>query len=325
MEKTAIPLTAVIRAYQFIKPYIHQTPLVHSPFLSEYTGADVWLKLENQQPTGSFKVRGALNKIGRLTAGEKAQGIVAASAGNHALGVAHAVQSWGGVQADIFVPETAPLPKINKLRRYPVRLHLAGQTYEDAHQTAVSFAAETGAVEISAYDDLDVITGQATVAWEIFRELPQVDAILLPVGGGGLLAGVTAVAQTIHPAGRIVGVQPEASPAALLSLQAGEAIDPYDHEPTIADGLAGGFGAVPFSLIRDQPPDILLAGETAIRRAVYNLLAEHQLVIEPSGAGAITPLLDGRLDIAGQTVVCVLTGGNLDMTLLPEIVEEMGG
>ena len=322
MQKTTIPLTAVIRAYQFIKPHIRQTPLVYSRFLSERTGGDVWLKLENWQPTGSFKVRGALNKIGRLLEAEKARGIVAASAGNHALGVAHAVQSWGGVAADIFVPETAPLPKINKLRRYSVRLHLAGQTYEEAHQTAVSFAAKTGMVEISAYDDLDVVTGQATAAWEIFRELPRVDALLLPVGGGGLLAGVTAVAQTVHPQSRIVGVQPEASPAALLSLQAGRAIDPYDYAPTIADGLAGGFGAVPFSVIRPYPPNILLVDETAIRRAVYTLLAEHQLVIEPSGAIAITPLLDGRLNVAGQTVVCVLTGGNLDMALLREIMEE---
>ena len=323
MTNAAIPLTAVIRAYQRIKPHIRQTPLVYSHYLSERSGGEVWLKLENQQPTGSFKVRGALHKIGRLTETEKAQGIVAASAGNHALGVAHAVQSWGGIEADIFVPETAPLPKINKLRRYPVRLHLAGQTYEAAHQAAIDFSAESGAVEISAYDDLDVITGQATAAWEIFKEMPQVDAILLPVGGGGLLAGVTAVAQTIHPACRIVGVQPEASPAARLSLQAGRAIDPYDHAPTIADGLAGGFGAVPFAVIRAIPPDILLTNETAIRRAIFTLLAEQQLVIEPSGAIAITPLLDGRLELAGQTVVCVLTGGNLDMTLLQEILEEL--
>jgi len=234
--------------------------------------------------------------------------------------VAHAAQAWGGVEADIFVPETAPLPKINKLRRYPVRLHLTGQTYEDAHQAAAAFAAGTGAREIPAYDDLEVITGQATAAWEIFRERPQVDVILLPVGGGGLLAGTTAVARAIHPPCRIVGVQPAASPAALLSFQAGRAIDPYDHQPTIADGLAGGFGAVPFSVIRAHPPDILLANESAIRQAIFTLLAEEQLVVEPSGAIAITPLLDGRLDIAGQTAVCVLTGGNLDMALLREIV-----
>lgn len=324
MERTDIALTAVIQALQRIKPHIRQTPLVYSHFLSERSGGAVWLKLENLQPTGSFKVRGALNKIGRLPEAEKARGIVAASAGNHALGVAHAVQSWGGVEADIFVPETAPLPKINKLRRFPVRLHLAGQTYDAAHQAAAAFAAQTGAGEISAYDDRDVIIGQATAAWEIFCEMPQVDAILLPVGGGGLLAGVTAVAQTVHPPCQIMGVQPEASPAALLSLQAGHAIDPYDHAPTIADGLAGGFGAVPFSVIREHPPDILLADETAIRQAVFALLAEEQLVIEPSGAIAITPLLDGRLPLAGQTVVCVLTGGNLDMALLREIVEESG-
>ena len=137
MTNAAIPLTAVIQAYRRIKPHIRQTPLVYSHFLSERSGGRVWLKPENRQPTGSFKVRGALHKIGRLPAEEKRRGITAASAGNHALGVAHAAQAWGGVTADIFVPETAPPPKINKLRRYPVRLRLTGRTYEEAHQAAV--------------------------------------------------------------------------------------------------------------------------------------------------------------------------------------------
>lgn len=311
-----------LQAQQRIRPSIQQTDLIHSPFLSRRAGGEVWLKLENQQPTGSFKVRGALNKISRLTPDERVQGIVAASAGNHALGVAHAVQSLGGISAHIFVPETAPQAKVEKLRHFPVTVQQTGATYEAAHEAAAQFARRTGAVEISAYDDLAVIAGQGTVALEIFAELPQVDVICVPVGGGGLLAGITAVSQAINPSCRIIGMQPTASPAAQLSLQAGHAIDPYDHAPTIADGLAGGFGAVPFEVIRPFPPEIQLATEKELRIAIYTLIQQHQLIIEPSGAIAIAAILNDTLQLAGKTAVCVLTGGNLDTKRLLAILEE---
>ena len=315
-----IELADFLQAQRRIRPYIHYTRLVHSDFLSEMTGGDVWLKLENQQPTGSFKVRGALNKLSQLNDAEQAQGIVTASAGNHALGVAHAAASLGLKQVDIFVPETAPEAKLNKLRRFPINLHLAGQTYEAAHQAAAEFAAQTGALEISAYDDLDVITGQGTVGVEIMTNLPACEQIMVPVGGGGLLAGVATAVSHIKPICHIVGVQPEASPAAQLSFVQGRAIDPYDHAPTIADGLAGGFGEKPFELLRQHPPEIVLVSETDIRRAILALLAEHQLVIEPSGATAVAPLITGAVDVRGKTAVCILTGGNLAMNLLREIV-----
>ncbi len=236
--------------------------MIRSPYLSQLSGADVWLKLENWQPTGSFKIRGALSKLSRLTEAQRQQGIVAASAGNHALGVAYAAEKLGGFSTDIFVPGTAPKAKIDKLAYYPVTLHKAGDTYEDAHQAAANFAAETGALEISAYDDVDVVAGQASVGLEIFQQRPQADVVLVPIGGGGLMAGIATVAKAFSPTCRVIGVQPEASPAALLSLQQGQAIDPYDHEPTLADGLAGGFGAVPFALAHDKIDEIVLSSET---------------------------------------------------------------
>ncbi|MBK8906265.1 MAG: pyridoxal-phosphate dependent enzyme [Anaerolineaceae bacterium] len=318
-----IELADFLQAQRRIRPYIHYTRLIQSDYLSELTGGEVWLKLENQQPTGSFKVRGALNKLSQLSEAEKAQGFVAASAGNHALGVAHAAASLGLGQVDIFVPETAPEAKVNKLRRFPVNLHLAGQTYEDAHQAAADFASQTGALEISAYDDLDVITGQGTVGVEILMNLPACQQIIVPVGGGGLIAGVATAVRHIKPLCHIVGVQPEASPAAQLSFAQDRAIDPYDHAPTIADGLAGGFGVRPFEQLRHNPPDIVLVSEADIRRAILALLAEHQLVIEPSGAAAIAPLLTGQVDVRGKTAVCILTGGNLAMGLLREIVTQL--
>jgi len=317
-----IELAGFLQARRRIRPYIYHTSLIRSDYLSELTGGDIWLKLENQQPTGSFKVRGALNKLSQLSEAEKARGIVTASAGNHALGVAHAVASLGLGQADIFVPETAPDAKLKKLRRFPINLHLAGQTYEAAHQAASAFQTRTGAVEISAYDDLDVITGQGTVGVEIMTDLPTTDLILVPIGGGGLVSGVATAVRHIKPSCHIVGEQPEASPAAQLSFAQNQAIDPYDHTPTIADGLAGGFGATPFQVLRAHPPEIVLVSEAQIRQAILTLLAEHQLVVEPSGAAAIAPLLAGSVEVAGKTAVCILTGGNLAMNLLREVITQ---
>jgi threonine dehydratase len=315
-----IELAEFLQAKRRIRPYVGYTPLIHSDYLSELTDGDIWLKLENQQPTGSFKVRGALNKISQLSEAEKARGIVTASAGNHALGVAHAVTSFELEQADIFVPETAPEAKLKKLRRFPINLHLVGQTYEDAHQAAAAFAVRTGVLEISAYDDLDVITGQGTIGVEIMTNLPAAELILLPVGGGGLVSGVATAVSQIKPSCHIIGIQPEASPAARLSFAQNQAIDPYDHAPTIADGLAGGFGQTPFQLLQANPPEIVLVSEAEIRQAILALLVEHQLVIEPSGATAIAPLLAGSVAVTGKTAVCILTGGNLAMNLLREVV-----
>jgi threonine dehydratase len=317
-------LPKILQTQQAIQAYIRQTPLIRSPYLSHESGADVWLKLENWQPTGSFKIRGALSKLSRLTPAQRQQGIVAASAGNHALGVAYAAEKLGGFSTDIFVPGTAPKAKIDKLAYYSVTIHKVGDTYEDAHQAAAKFATETGALEISAYDDVDVVAGQASVGLEIFQQHPQADVVLVPIGGGGLVSGIATVAQALSPTCRIIGVQPSASPAALLSLQQGTAIDPYDHEPTLADGLAGGFGAVPFALAHDKIDEVVLSSEQAMRHAIFTLLHRHQLVIEASGSIAITPLLTNSIDLTGLTVVCVLSGGNLETPVLQDILQEFG-
>jgi len=322
MSRTTLGLQPILHAQRRIAPFVRRTPLVRSAPLSAQTGGDVWLKLECHQPTGSFKVRGALNKVGLLTPPEKARGLVTASAGNHALGVAYAVQAWGGARADIYVQANAPRAKVDKLRYFDVTLHLDGNTYEEAHQAAEAFARQTSATYVQAYDDVDVIAGQGTMGLEILSDLPATDLILVPVGGGGMIAGVATVAKTLNPGCRVVGVQPEASPAALLSLRDGTPYDPYDHGPTIADGLAGGFGALPFYLARTLIDQVLLASEADLRRAIFTLVDQHQLVVEASGAIAIAPLLNGSLDVAGQTVVCILSGGNLESSLLRDILIE---
>jgi threonine dehydratase len=323
-----LELGRVFAAHKRVSPYIRPTPLLYSHDLSEASGADVWLKPECWQITGSFKVRGALHVVHSLTDAQRARGVVTGSAGNHGLGLAYAARSAadsrGPVRADVFVPTTAPRTKVIKLTQLGAYVHETGRTYEDAHQAAEQFARCTGAHYVSAYDDLDVIAGQGTVGLETMQELPRADLVVVPVGGGGLIAGIASVAKSVCDDVRIVGVQPHASPAALLSLRDGVAYDPYEHEPTIADGLAGGFGRTPLRVAGHLIDSILLASEAQIRRAVYVLLHRQQLVVEPSGAIAIAPLLSGELDLRGQTVVCVLTGGNIETSLLREILQEHG-
>jgi threonine dehydratase len=332
VEKEELRLQEVLAAAAVIRPYVNAVPMRRSGYLSERTGASVWLKLENGQPTGSFKIRGALNKLSHLTAAERERGIVAASAGNHGLGVAYAADKLAGrtagrgLTADIFVPETAPAAKVEKLRRFGVTLHLVGKTYDEAVLAARTFAERTGALEIPAYDDPVVIAGQGTIGLEILQERPETDVIRVPVGGGGMIAGISVVATAVHPDCRVIGVQPAASPAALLSLRDGVAYDPYEAEPTIADGLAGGFGEWPLRIGGPLIDRILLAGEGELRQAVYTLVDREQLVIEASGAAAIVPLLNGSLaGMEGRMVVCVLSGGNLPTGLLAEILAVRGG
>ncbi len=322
MPRTMLGLQSILQAHQRIGPFLKPTPLVRSASLSASTSANVWLKAECRQPTGSFKVRGALNKVGLLAPQEKARGIVTGSAGNHGLGVAYAAQAWGGVKADIFVQANAPRAKVDKLRHYDVTIHLEGDTYEAAHQAAKEFTRESGATYVQAYDDIDVITGQGTIGLEILSELPEADLVLVPIGGGGMVAGVATAAKAMVPGCRVIGVQPEASPAALLSLRDGVPYDPYDHEPTIADGLAGGFGSTPFYVARTLIDQVLLASEADLRWSIFTLLDKEQLVVEASGAIAIAPLLNGTLDVEGQNVVCILSGGNIATDLLRDILNE---
>ncbi len=320
-----VTISDVLQAHRAIRPFIRKTPLIYSPYLSEKTGGKIWLKLECWQPTGSFKVRGALNKVHTLTDAEKARGVVTASAGNHGLGVSYAASQLGVKEATVFVPNHAPQSKIAKLQTFPVSLRRVGETYEEAHQAAARFARETGAVEIPAYDDTAVIAGQGTMALEMMTDLPQVDVVVVPVGGGGMMAGIATVLRALAPNAHLVGVQPEATPAALLSYRQGKAIDPYDHAPTLADGLAGGFGALPFALTKDAPPEIVLVNEDGLLHGIYVALAHHQLVVEPSGAVGLAALLAGAVDVGGKTAVCVLSGGNVDVAVLRQALAVGGG
>jgi threonine dehydratase len=290
--------------------------------LSQKAGGEVYLKLECWQHTGSFKVRGAINKLAALSPEEWARGITTASAGNHGLGVAYASQVLGLPSATIFVPESAPAAKVQRLQSFDCQVRRAGADYDAAHAIAEAYTQEKGALYISAYDDPVVIAGQATVGLEVLEDLPEADLLLVPVGGGGLIAGIAIVARTMNPAIRILGLQPEASPSAYLSLRDGRPYETYPAGPTICDGLAGGFGRVPFEAAANLIEEVLVVPEVDIRRAVAWLLAREQLVVEGSGAIAVAPLLSGQLDAKGRRAVAVLTGRNLDATVLREILSE---
>jgi threonine dehydratase len=319
-----IALSAVLAAQHVIQPYIWPTPLVPSAALSHLGECDVHLKLECWQQTGSFKVRGALHKLASLTPEERSQGIVTASAGNHGLGVAFAARSMGIPSVTIFVPVNAPAAKLDRFGSFACEVRREGADYDTTHAIAAAYAEEAGALYISAYDDPTVIAGQGTVGLEIMEQLPTADLLLVPIGGGGLVAGVALVAKTANPNLRIVGVQPEASPAAYLSLRDHRPYETYPAAPTICDGLAGGFGRIPFELAADLIDTVLVVPEADVRKAVGWLLSHEQLVVEGAGAIAVAPLLNGQLDAVGHRVVAVLTGRNLDAGLLRDILTEQG-
>ncbi len=323
MPRTTLGMQPILAAHRVLREYLSPSRFVMSPYLSELISGEVWLKLECQQPTGSFKVRGAINKLKLLSQHGLSRGVVTGSAGNHGLGVAFAGSVLGIEPITIFVPGSAPGSKLAKLARFPVEVIKAGSTYEDAHVAAVDFAEKNGAAYIPAYDDVDVIAGQGTAGLEMMWEVPALDQVIVPVGGGGLIAGIASAVKDLNLLCGVIGVQAAASPSALLSFERGEPLDPYDHEPTIADGLAGGFGAVPFYLVRALIDRIELAKESELERAILTLLEHDQLVAEASGAAAIVPLLHSPADFDQQKVACVISGGNLDFPLLKRILKQV--
>jgi threonine dehydratase len=328
-DLVTLTLAHVLAAQQVVRPYIRHTPLQPSAGLSRLVDGDVYLKLECWQRTGSFKVRGALNKLAILTEKEWAQGVVTASAGNHGLGVAFASQLLGKRHLArpatiIFVPESAPAVKIDRLAVFDCQIRRAGSDYDASHILAKDHARQQDAIYISAYDDPTVIAGQGTVGLEVMQDLPNADLLLVPVGGGGLISGIIVAAKAINPGIHIIGLQPEASPSAYLSLRDGRPHETYPAGPTICDGLAGGFGRVPFEMAGKLIDEILVIPEADIRQAVAWLVAREQLLVEGSGAIAIAPLLTGQFKARSRKVVCILTGRNLDVALLQEILAEQG-
>ncbi|WP_218642071.1 threonine ammonia-lyase [Microbacterium sp. RU33B] len=305
-----------------LRGVVSHTPLDASLYLSEVLGVPVHLKLENLQRTGSFKIRGAAYRLSRLTEEERGRGVVAASAGNHAQGVALAAQALG-IPATIFMPLGVPVPKLLATRGYGADVVLEGATVETPLRLAAEFAERTGAVLIHPFDHDDIITGQGTLGLELFDDLPELDTVLVSIGGGGLAAGVAAAvkarAAAVGRTVRVIGVQAENSAAYPESLRKGEPLE-VATRPTIADGIAVARpGDIPFAVIRELLDDVVTVTEDDIARALLVLLERAKQVVEPAGAAGVAAILAGKVHATGPTVA-ILSGGNIDPLLLQRVV-----
>jgi threonine dehydratase len=308
----------IVAARELLIDVISPTPMLYSRVLSEQAGGPVYLKCENLQRTGSFKVRGAYTRIARLSDAERGRGVVAASAGNHAQGVAFAAGLLGAA-ATVVMPERAPLPKVEATRGYGASVILHGSSVEDALEEALRFSERTGAVFIHPFDHPDIVAGQGTLGFEIIEQCPGVRSILVPVGGGGLAAGIAVAVQSLDPAVKVVGVQASAVPGLIASVAAGGPVQVVG-APTMADGIAVQRpGDIPFAILAGAGVRVVAVSETALARALLLCLERAKQVVEPSGAAGVAALLEGLGDVE-PPVVIVLSGGNIDPLLLSKLL-----
>lgn len=298
------------------------TPILDSFYLSDLTGGQVFLKAENLQRTGAYKLRGAYNRMSKLTAQERKRGVVAASAGNHAQGVALASAKLG-IKATIFMPVGASLPKVQATRGYGAEVVLVGATFAECLKAAQEFSHKKNSVFIPPFDHIDVVIGQGTVGLEIMQEMPDVDNIVVAIGGGGLAAGVAVVAKLSAKANgrkvKVYGVQSEHAAPYVPSMKSGKLTEVHT-TPTIADGIAVSKpGRIPFELIKKHLDKVVTVSENEIARSILILLERSKQVVEPAGAVGVAALIAGKLKLKGKTVV-ILSGGNMDPLLLQRVV-----
>ncbi|MDQ4008874.1 MAG: threonine ammonia-lyase [Actinomycetota bacterium] len=315
---SAVDIDAARTLQQGSGDVVVTTPLQESRWLSQRAGAPVFLKCENLQRAGSFKIRGAIVRMSRLTEEERAHGVVAASAGNHAQGVALAAAHLG-IKATVFMPEGAPIPKEKATRAYGAELRFHGHTVDEALTAAQQYTAETGAVLIHPFDHPDIVAGQGTCGLEILEQCPDVRTIVVPLGGGGLLAGIATAVKSARPDVRVIGVQAEKAAAWPGSLAAG-APTPVDGMATMADGIAVGCpGRVPFAGVRQYVDDVVTVSEESMSTALLLLLERAKMVVEPAGTAGVAAMLDRPSWFDGP-VVPVLSGGNIDPLLLMRVI-----
>lgn len=305
-------------ARSVLQGVILETNLIHSPALSRACGNNVYLKPENMQITGAYKIRGAYYKISTMSDEDKARGLITASAGNHAQGVAYAAQA-AGVSATIVMPTTTPLVKVNNTKDYGANVVLHGETFDDAAAKAMQLSAEKGLTYIPPFNDLDVATGQGTIAYEIFQSLPDVDVILVPIGGGGLAAGVSTLAKLLNPHVKVIGVEPTGAASMKASLAAGHVVT-LPGVSTIADGVAVKTpGDLVFPYIQKNLDDIITIDDSELVDAFLDVMEKHKMVVE--NAGLLTVAALHHLNCKDQNVVSVLSGGNMDVITMSSLVQ----
>lgn len=308
----------VYRAHRALKGVVRMTDVIYAPKLC--SDAQLYLKTENLQITGSFKVRGAYYKMTRLSPEEKACGVIACSAGNHAQGVALAAQK-NGIKSVICLPDGAPISKVEATKSYGAEVCLVEGVYDDAYNKALQLRDEKGYTFIHPFNDEDVIAGQGTIALEIIEQIPDLDAIIVPIGGGGLISGIAYTAKTINPKIKVYGVQAKGAPSMKNSVENGN-IEELSAVSTIADGIAVKKpGDITFELCKKYVDEIVTVTDDEISAAILALMEQHKLVTEGAGAVSVAAAMFNKVDIKGKKTVCLLSGGNIDVTILSRVIK----
>lgn len=309
----------IVEAARNLKGVVKETDFCYSETLSDLTKGDVYLKLENLQQSGSFKIRGAYNKIIHLSDEEKKCGVVASSAGNHAQGVAISASKLG-IKSTIVMPKSAPFAKIYATRKYGGEVVLHGEVYDEAYEKAIEIQEATGATFVHPFNDPYVIAGQGTIGLEIMQEQPDLDVVLVPIGGGGIASGIALAVKMINPNIKVIGVQTKNAPSMYESLKCGH-VEATPVNKTIADGIAVGEpGDLTFSIIKDYVDEIITVSETEISQAFLLLLENCNLVCEGAGVVSVAAIMSRKLDLKNKKVGAILSGGNIDINLIESII-----
>lgn len=315
--KEILTLDNVYKAKYALKDVAIQTDVLYAPKLKP--GTELYLKTENLQITGSFKVRGAYYKMSQLTEAEKSRGVVACSAGNHAQGVALAAQK-NGIKAVICLPDSAPISKVEATKSYGAEICLVEGVYDDAYAKALQLRETEGYTFIHPFDDPDVIAGQGTIALELSEQIPDLDAVIVPIGGGGLISGIAYTIKSLNPNVKVYGVQASGAPSMLNSIHDAQ-IEKLDSVFTIADGIAVKQpGSLTYDICSKYVDEIVTVTDDEISAAILALMEQHKLVTEGAGAVAVAAAMFGKVDLEGKKTVCLLSGGNIDVTILSRVI-----
>ena len=313
-----LTIDSVYSARNALKDVARKTDVIYAPKLCP--GADLYLKTENLQVTGSFKVRGAYYKMTKLTNEERARGVIACSAGNHAQGVALAAQK-NGIKAVICLPDGAPISKVEATKSYGAEVCLVEGVYDDAYNKALQLRDEKGYTFIHPFNDEEVIAGQGTIALEILDQLPDIDAVVVPVGGGGLISGMAYVLKTLNPKIKVYGVEAKGAPSMKNSIEHG-GIETLSSVSTIADGIAVKTpGTLTYELCNKYVDEIVTVSDDEISAAILALMEQHKLVTEGAGAVGVAAVMFGKINVKGKKTVCLLSGGNIDVTILSRVIK----
>ncbi len=312
-----VTLEQIHNAARVLNGNIRETDLIYAPNI--VTDSKIYLKCENLQVTGSFKIRGAFYKISQLSQEERDKGVVACSAGNHAQGVAVSAQK-NNIKSTIFIPSIAPLSKIEATKSYGAEVKLIDGVYDDAYEAAVRYYKESGAVFVHPFDDELVIAGQGTIGLELLRQLPELDAVIVPIGGGGLIAGIATCIKNINPRCKVYGVQAQGAPSMVNAMELHE-LHSLDRVSTVADGIAVKTpGSLTFDLCEKYVDDIVTVTEDEIATAILTLIEQQKLIAEGAGAVSVAAAMFNKLPIKGQNIACVVSGGNIDVSILSRVI-----